>query len=136
MIWSKCFIVSVTPNHRDVLRSHWFKDNNPTKEIVGYHMTVHLFGNTCCPAIATFGLRTTAEDGEESFGKLAKEFVHNDFYVDNGLISRSTLQEVVELVRNTQAMLAAANIRLHKIVSNSVEVITALPKQDRVPKLR
>ena len=99
-------------------------------------MTVHLFGNTCSPEIATFGLRKTAEDGEESFGKLAKEFVHNDFYVDDGLTSRSTLQEVVELVRNTQAMLAAANIRLHKIVSNSVEVITALPKQHRAPKFR
>ena len=33
-------------------------------------------------------------------------------------------------------MLAAANICLHKIVSNSAEVITAQPKQDRVPKLR
>ena len=99
-------------------------------------MTVHLFGNTCSPAIAIFGLRKTAEDGEKSFGKVAKEFVHNDFYVDDELTSRSTLEEVVELVRNTQAMVAAANIRLHKIVSNSVEVITALPKQDRVPKLR
>ena len=99
-------------------------------------MTVHLFGYTCSPAIETFGLRKTAEDSEESFGKLAKELIHNDFYVDDGLTSRSILQEVVELVRNTQALLAAANIRLHKIVSNSVEVITALPKQDRVPKLR
>ena len=62
------------------------------------------------------------------FGKLAKELVHNDFYVDDGLTSQSILQEVVELVRNTQAMLAAANIRLHKIVSNSAKVITAQPK--------
>ena len=129
-----CFYVN--QNHRNVLRFLWFKDNNPTKEIVEYRMAVHLFGNTCSPAIATFGLRKTAEDGEEGFGKLAKEFVHNDFYVDDGLTSCSILQEVVELVRNTQAMHDAANIRLHKIVSNSVEVITALPKQDRVPKLR
>ena len=99
-------------------------------------MTVHLFGNTCSPAISTFVLRKTAEDAEESFGKLAKEFEHNDFYVNDRLTSCSNLQEVVELVRNTQTILAAANIRLHKIVPNSIEVITALPKQDRVPKLR
>ena len=99
-------------------------------------MIVHLFGNTCSPAIATFGLRKTAEDGEESFGRLAKEFVHNNFYVDDGLTSCSNLQEVAKLVRNIQAMLAAANTCLHKILSNSVEVITALPKQDRLPKLR
>ena len=78
-------------------------------------MTVHLFGNTCSPAIATFGLRKTAEDREESFGKLAKEFLHNDFYVDEGLTFRSNVEEMVELVRNTQAMLATANTRLHKM---------------------
>ena len=60
-----CFHVSLI--HRDVLRFHWFKDNDPTKEIGEYHMTVHQFGCTCSPAIATFGLRKTAEDDEESF---------------------------------------------------------------------
>jgi hypothetical protein len=33
-------------------------------------------------------------------------------------------------------MLSTANIRLHKVASNSVEVITALPEQDRETKLR
>ena len=45
-------------------------------------MSVHLFGNTCSPAIATYGLRKTADDGEEKFGKAEKEYVCNDFYVD------------------------------------------------------
>ena len=122
-----CFYVN--PEHRDVLRFLWFK-NDPTDEIVEYHMTVHLFGNTSSPAVATFGLRKTAKVGEESFGKSAKEFVHNDFYVDDGLTSRSTVEEVVDLMMNTQAMLSTTNIRLHKVASNSVEVITALPDQE------
>lgn len=125
-----CF--HVTPAHREMLRFLWFKDSDCHKEIVKYHMGVHLFGNTCSPAIATFGLRRTADDGEEKFGREAKEFVHNDFYVDDGLTSRPTAEEAIDLVKNTQEMLIAANLRPHKIVSNSIDVVEALPKQDRV----
>lgn len=129
-----CF--HVHPAHRDTLRFLWFMDNDRAKKIVEYHMVAHLFGNTCSPAIATFGLRKTADDGEEKFGRAAKEFVHNDFYVDDGLTSCPTEEEAIALVKSTQAMLTTANIRLHKIVSNSVEVMEALPSQDRVPSVR
>ena len=30
-----------------------FRNNNPTEKVVNYQMTVHLFGNTSSPAIAT-----------------------------------------------------------------------------------
>jgi hypothetical protein len=36
----------VDPAHRDFLRSLWFKDNDPSQEIIEYKMTVHLFGNS------------------------------------------------------------------------------------------
>lgn len=39
------------------------------------------------PAIATFGLRKTAVVREPEFASGAKEFVDNDFYVDDGLKS-------------------------------------------------
>ncbi|PFX27723.1 hypothetical protein AWC38_SpisGene7574 [Stylophora pistillata] len=39
--------------------------------------------------------------------------------------------ETIELIRNAQAMFAAANLRLHKVVSNSVGVMEALPAEDR-----
>ncbi len=114
-----CF--HVDPAHRDMLRFLWFKDDDRAKEIIEYHMVVHLFGNTCSPAIATFGLRKTAEDGEERFGRAAEEFVHNDFYVDDGLMSRPTEDEAIKLVRNTQAML---------------DTQAALPKEDRAASIR
>ena len=60
----------------------------------------------------------------------------NDFYVDDGLTSRRTAEEVIHLIKTTQTMLSTANIRLHKVTSNSVEVITAFPKQDRDTKLK
>ena len=66
----------VNPNHRDFLRFLWFEGNTPGKPVIEYRMNVHLFGNGPSPAVATFGLRNTAADGEEEFGKEASEFVH------------------------------------------------------------
>ena len=126
----------VNSEHRDFLRFLWFKNNNPLEEIVEYRMLVHLFGNVSSPAIATFAMRKTAEDGEEEYGLSAKEFVNNDFYVDDGLTSRPTDEETVELLQNTQAMLATAQLRLHKAVSNSVFVMEALPEEDRGKSIR
>jgi hypothetical protein len=62
----------VNSEHRNYLRFLWFKNNDPRQEIVDYRMTVHLFGNGPSPAIATFGMRKTAEDGEEGYGSNVK----------------------------------------------------------------
>jgi len=59
----------VNPSHRDFLRFLWFEDNVIGKPIVEYRMNVHLFGNGPSPAVATFGLRKTAADGEEELGR-------------------------------------------------------------------
>ena len=101
-----------------------------------YRMNVHLFGNGPSPAVATFGLRKTAADGEEKFGKAASNFVHRNFYVDDGLASLPTAKQAVDLVTAAQRMLATANLRLHKVVSNSVEVMEAFPAEDRGKDLR
>ena len=126
----------VNPAHRDFLRFLWFQDNTPGKPIVEYRMNVHLFGNGPSPAVATFGLRKTAKDGEEKFGKAAANFVHRNFYVDDGLTSLPTIQETIQLVTSAQSMLATANLRLHKVVSNSVEVMEAFPTEDRGKDIR
>ena len=77
----------INPEHKDFLHFLWFKDTDPLKEVIGYHMIVHLFGNGPSPTVATFGLRKTADVGEE-FGAAAEQFVPRDFYVDDGLTSR------------------------------------------------
>ncbi|XP_028407838.1 uncharacterized protein LOC114530418 [Dendronephthya gigantea] len=125
----------VSPTHRNLLRFLWFEGNDKTK-IIEYHMTVHLFGNTSSPSVAMFGLRKTADDGEEKFGQVVKEFVKNDFYVDDGLTSCSTSKEAIDLIKNSQSMLATANLRLHKIASNSTQVMEAIPLEDQAESLR
>ena len=126
----------VAPEHQNFLRFLWYKDNDPSKEIIENKMTVHLFGNGPSPAIATFGLRKTADDGEEKYGKATRDFIHRNFYMDDGLTSCPTESETISLVRNAQAMLATANPRLHKVVSNSVTVMEALPAEDRAKSVK
>ena len=125
----------VSPEHRDFLRFLWFKENALTKPVTEFRMTVHLFGNGPSPAVATYGLRRTVDDGGEHDPGV-KEFVQRNFYVDDGLVSKPTAEEVVTLVRNTQAALASANLRLHKVVSNSVSVMEAFPTEDLAKDIR
>ena len=126
----------VNSEHRNYLRFLWFKNNDPRQEIVDYRMTVHLFGNGPSPAIATFGMRKTAEDGEEGYGSKVKEFICKDFYVDDGLTFLSTEEEVVDLVQKAQACLKTANLHLHKVASNSALVMEAFPPEDRAKEMK
>ena len=72
----------VDPKHQNFLPFLWFKDN-PSKRIIRIKMTVHLFSKGPSPAIATFGLRKMADDGEEKYWeKKTRDFVHRNFYVD------------------------------------------------------
>lgn len=80
-----CFFVK--KEHRDVLCFLWFKDNNPENEVVDYRMTVHVFENSPSPAVATYGLRKSAEEGENDFGSDVCDF-KTDFYVDDVLRSQ------------------------------------------------
>ncbi len=72
-----CFMVR--EDHQNFLRFLWFKDNDLSKEITEYIMTIHVFGNSPSPAVAIFGIRWAAEFGEEEYGRQAKQFVHSNF---------------------------------------------------------
>ena len=99
-------------------------------------MKVHVFGKTSSPAVANFCLRKTADVGEQEFGSDAKDFVYNNFYVDEGLKSVANPTEVIDLLTHTRAMLATANLHLHKIASSHPEVTHAFPTKDQASDLR
>ena len=56
--------------------------------------------------------------------------------MDDGLTSRGTESETISLVKNAQAMLATANLRLDEVVSNSVAVMEAIPAEDRAKSIK
>ncbi|XP_069129320.1 uncharacterized protein [Argopecten irradians] len=127
----------VEEKHRNFLRFFWFKDNNPDLELIEYRMCVHVFGNSPSPAIATYGLRKSAEAVEEIYGKDVSEFVRKDFYVDDGLASFPSAEMAIDVMRRTQgALTAGGNLRLHKVASNSREVMNSFPKEDLAGDLK
>ncbi|XP_063397214.1 uncharacterized protein LOC134681506 [Mytilus trossulus] len=130
-----CFRVS--EDHRDYLRFLWYKDNNPSNELTKYRMCVHAFGNSPSPAIATYGLRKTAALGENVYGSDVKDYIENNFYVDDGLISLPSASEAISLMkRSKDALEKIGNIELHKIASNNKEVMNAFPQEELAKNLK
>ena len=105
--------VRINPEHRDLLPFLWWEDNDPSKGLIDYHMTVHLFGATSSPSCTNFALKQTANN----FGGELK--------------SVPTTASVVELVKNVKAMCHQGGFNLHKFLSNSKEVIKSIPESDR-----
>ncbi|KAK3750317.1 hypothetical protein QZH41_010820, partial [Actinostola sp. cb2023] len=89
---------SVQENHRNYLKFLWYQDNNPGKDIVEYRMEVHIFGSTSSPAVATYGLRKTAEVEKSNFAPDAADLVNRNFYVDDALKSVHTVEDAVDLL--------------------------------------
>ncbi|KAL6481206.1 hypothetical protein MHYP_G00092860 [Metynnis hypsauchen] len=126
----------VREDHQDFLRFFWHEHNDPTSDLCEYRMKVHVFGNSPSPSVAIYGLRRAAAHSEEEFGSDARCFTEREFYVDDGLLSRPTASEAIDLLKRTQKMLAISNIRLHKVASNSKEVMEAFPVDDRAKGLK
>jgi hypothetical protein len=126
----------VREDHRDYLRFLWYRNNDPDCDLIEYRMCVHVFGNSPSPAVATYGLRETVNNCETCDSDV-KEYVDRNFYVDDGLTSLPTASEAINLVRRTQEVLKTeGNIRLHKIISNSNEVMNAFPAEDLAKELK
>lgn len=129
-----CFLVS--EEDRNFLRFLWFQDNDLSKAIVDYRMTVHVFGNSPSPAVAIHGLHKSVQTSEVHVESDVKDFVMRDFYVDDGLKSLPTVEAAISLLRNTQDVLSKSNLRLHKITANSKEVMDAFPASDHASDLK
>ncbi|XP_055958550.1 uncharacterized protein LOC130013685 [Patella vulgata] len=125
---------NVEKQDRDFLRFLWW--NKGDDKPADFRMTVHLFGATSSPGCANFGLKQAANDFEMEFGSEAANFVRNNFYVDDGLLSVKTDEEAISLIENTKKLLAKCGLRLHKFLSNSNTVIESVPVVDRAKVLQ
>lgn len=129
-----CFVVR--EDDRDYLRYLWYEDNDISKNVVEYRMKVHVFGNSPSPAVAIYCMRRAPQTGEQAYGSDARQYVERQFYVDDGLTSVATPEEAIDLLTRTKEMLAESNLRLHKVASNSSQVMEAFPVEDRAKELK
>ncbi|XP_033729154.1 uncharacterized protein LOC117318257 [Pecten maximus] len=93
-------------------------------------MKVHVFGNSPFPAVATYGIRKTAEHASTFYGKDTKYFIDNNLYVDDGLISLQSAEEIISLVQRTQKALSEVGKLRLLIASNSTAVLKAFDNSD------
>ena len=121
----------VRPQDRNFLRFFCFKDHDISKPVSIFRMIVHIFGAVSSPSVATFGLRYLADKHRKDFGDSVSDFVCRDFYVDDGLKSVEDVSTAVDIIQGAQQLCKEGGIRLTKFVSNSEEVVNALPVSER-----
>ena len=125
----------VNEEHRDFLRFLWWEDGDLSTTPKDYRMKVHLFGATSSPSCANYGLKHLAKENKPSY-PLGASFIERNFYVDDGLTSETSTECALDVVNQARAICATGNLRLHKFVSNSREVMEKIPPSERAPNIQ
>ena len=118
------------------LRFLWWEDGNMARELQEYQMVVHLFGAISSPACANLALRKTAEHNRHSFPPEVINTVKRNFYVDDCLKSLPDEQRAVEHVGSLCTLLSRGGFKLTKWVSNSRDVLQAIPEKERAKDIK
>ena len=126
----------VDEEDRNWLRFLWFKNDDYKSCPVEYRSRVHLFGLVSSPAVANFALKKAALDNEVKYGSDVRDFIHRNFYMDDGLKSVPTEEEAISLIHRSRALCQMNGLKLHKFVSNSREVLASLKDEDRADSLK
>ena len=93
-------------------------------------MKVHLFGAASSPGCANFGLKHLAAQGQDKFNLSSVKFIQRNFYVDDGLVCATSDKEAIQLIKEARELCSTGNLRLHRFVSNSKEVLRSIPKEE------
>ena len=123
--------VKVPEDDRDSLRFLWWPDRDTKGEPETYRMTSHLFGGTWSPSVCTYALQKTAKDNASDFEPHLVDTVLRDFYVDDCLKSVPADREAITIATELPRLLQRGGFRLHKWLSNSTEVLKAIPETER-----
>ena len=65
----------------------------------------------------------------------SRRFIHDHFYVDEGLGCANTPQEAIKIFTDARKIFSKHKIRLHKIVSLDSAVLSAFPVTEIAPDL-
>ncbi|XP_060567693.1 uncharacterized protein LOC132726393 [Ruditapes philippinarum] len=127
--------VRVTDEDRNVLRFLWWPGGDLNKKPKCYRMNVHLFGATSSPSCAEYAIKRTAVDNAEIFEPEVVTTVQRNFYVDDCLKSVESEQKAIKLATDLQSIMKLGGFRLTKWLSNSREVLNAIPESERAPSV-
>ena len=128
--------VGVAEEYRDLLLFLWWEDGDTSKVPLEFRMTVQLFGPTSSPGCANYALRAATDDNEKELGSASANFIHREFYVDDGLKSVASAEEAAMVIKDTNEMSKRGGFNLHKFVSNNKDVIESIPVEDRAKGIK
>ena len=128
--------VYVAPEDRGALCYLWWPDGNINVQPRTYQMLVHIFGAKSSPSVAGYAMRRTAEDNKRDFPWEVVDAVWRDFYVDDLLKSFPDVLRAITCSKQLQNLLHRGGFQLTKWISNSREVVSAFPEDQRSPSVK
>ena len=128
--------VRIPDSDSDFLCFLWWTDGDLTKDPEEYQMLVHVFGAASSPSCSNFALLKTAEDNESKFDSDVINIVKRNFYVDDCLKSTTTVSRAIPLVQDLCDLLTEGGFHLMKWISNSRELVTSIPKEERAKEVK
>ena len=123
--------VRVPARDRDALRFLWWPSHDMSREPTDFQMLVHLFGATSSPSCAGFALKKSADDHGADFREATVTAIRDNFYVDDLLVSVSSVEAGIDLASQLIDLLGKGGFRLRKWISNNREVLAAVPSSER-----
>jgi hypothetical protein len=128
--------VQVTEPDRDYLRFLWWPEGNLNKEPEEYQMLVHIFGAASSPSCSCYALLQTAEDNKNDFAIEVINTVKINFYVDDCLKSKPTIESAISHASDLRTLLSKGGFRLTKWSSNDRSVLKSIPAEDRAKEVK
>ncbi|KAI2644915.1 hypothetical protein H4Q32_024954 [Labeo rohita] len=135
-IESMFYQVKVPEHDADLLRFLWCPSGRLDEPVEEFRMTVHLFGATSSPSVASYALRRTAEDHKDVTSPDAIQTVLQNFYVDDCLRSVATEYVAVTLVSDLRTLCSSGGFTLTKWTSNSRRVLLSIPEEHRASEVK
>ena len=126
----------VYPKDQKFLRILWFPggDIRVTQRV--YCMTSNLFGAGFSGFNANFALRRCADDGIGRYDPDVIRSVHENFYVDDFIMSVNDNATAIKYIKQLRCLLSEGGLRLHKWMSNSRDVLQSVSESERAGSVK
>ncbi|XP_062703775.1 uncharacterized protein LOC109410486 [Aedes albopictus] len=112
----------------DFLRVFWRSNHDEPLKV--YALKTVTYGLASSPFLATMALRQLAEEEEHRY-PLAAKTVKKSCYIDDMLSGANSFEEAVELLRQVTGLLNDGGFDIHKVCSNSKELLELVPEAKR-----
>lgn len=122
--------IAVHPDHQSLQKIIW--RDSPSKLLNEYQLCTVTYGTKAAPYLALRTLKQLAIDDGDKYPE-AKPVLLNQFYVDDAIFGRDTLEEAKQTRNQLIQLLNCGGFKLRKWSSNEPQLIDDLPEDMKSP---